>query len=94
MFDDDMAAQNENIARQVYDIYNELYPEKDRLGLADFDRLKYNALFDFYTDPSYPEVLRRSLLNRIESRKPELYENLMKQEQQIIRENQQSQVQQ
>ena len=94
MLDDDMAAQNENIARQVYDIYNQLYPEAERLGLSEFDRLKYNALFDFYTDESYPKVLRDSLVNRIQTQKPELYEQLIKQEEKILQENEQSQVQQ
>lgn len=91
MRDDDEATISENLAKQAYDNYQaEFGEERNRLSLPDFSRLKYLALLDFLFDEQYPVVMRNNLFNRIQIESPELFEELIKQRDKIIRERQQS----
>ncbi len=95
--DDDAAFNREKIAKDVFDLYQSLYSEKetqDRIGLPDFKLLKYFALSDFFSDEGYPLVLRQNLLRRIELERPELAEQLKQQEKQLLEEAQSTDEQQ
>jgi hypothetical protein len=94
MRDDDQAAVYENLSKQAYDAYIQKYGsggaiEKERLGLPEFSRLKYLALIDFVNDYQYPYMLKESLYSRIKIEKPDLFEDLNKQRQQVLRETEQ-----
>lgn len=91
MRDDDEATIKENTARQVYDFYQARYGNEPRLALPNFSRLKYLALVDFLRDPQYPPVLAENLVKRIEIENPALYEEMKKQQQQLIIEIEKSQ---
>ena len=96
MRDDDQAVILENLAKQAYDIYMQRYAvgnavEQQRIGLPEFNRLKYLALIDFVNDYQYPYVLKENLYRRIEIEKPDLFEDLSKQRQQFIKEMEQQQ---
>jgi hypothetical protein len=93
MRDDNQAAQNEAIAKKIYDYYQKLFPDRDRLGLPDFKRLKYFALSDFFLDPLYPDVMKQNLYNRIEIENPELFNELKRQEAQWLKERQETEKQ-
>ena len=93
MRDDDQAAVNEKLAKEAYDLYQQRYGSgsEQRLGLPEFNRLKYIALIDFVNDYQYPYVLKENLYRRIEIEKPDLYQELSRQRQQMIKEVEQSQ---
>jgi hypothetical protein len=85
MRDDDEAAGLENMAKEAYDLYQSIDREV-RIALPDdFKLLRYLALFDFLNDQQYPRNFRRSLLGRIKIEKPDLFEQLMQQEEEILK---------
>ena len=57
-----------------------------RLGLPEFNRLKYFALLDFINDYQYPTILKENLYRRIEIEKPDLFAELNRQRQQMLKE--------
>lgn len=84
--DDDEAFGREKMARKIYDIYNALYSdEQDRIGLPDFKLLRYLGLIDFLYDEQFPVSLRRGLIGRIEVERPELSEQLQKEQKRLER---------
>jgi len=85
MRDDDEAAGLENMAKEAYDLYDKSIDPEKRIALPDFKLLRYLALFDFLNDQQYPPDLRRNLLGRIKIEKPDLFEQLMGQEQEILK---------
>lgn len=86
--EDDEAAGRENIAREVYELYQEEMgrQEQNRLGLPSLDRLRYQAFIMFLEDPSYPETLRTNLLGRIRVERPDVFEKLQQQESKMLEE--------
>jgi hypothetical protein len=85
MRDDDEAAGLENMAKEAYDLYQSIDREV-RIALPDdFKLLRYLALFDFLNDQQYPRNFRRNLLGRIKIEKPDLFEQLMQQEEEILK---------
>jgi hypothetical protein len=74
--DDDEAAGQESLAKEIWDYYQSKYSDENRIDLPDFKLLRYLALRDFLEDWLYPPNLRLSLLARIEIEKPELAEQL------------------
>jgi hypothetical protein len=93
--DDDEAAGRENMAQEVYKMYQQQYKDESyRLGLPTMELLRYMAFMDFLNDPEYPQELRMSLLGRIQVERPDLFEKLKKQEQQYFQELQKQQQQQ
>lgn len=86
--DDDEADGLEKMAKEVYDTYQSEYPDEQRIDLPDFKLLRYFALLDFFNDLQYPLNLRLSLLGRIKIERPELAEQLKKQEEQLLKEAQ------
>ena len=94
--DDDEAAGRENMAREVYELYQEEMgrQEQERVGLPSLDRLRYGAFIMFLEDAMYPETLRIGLLARIQIERPDLFEKLRQQEARIFEELSKQQQQQ
>jgi hypothetical protein len=70
--DDDEAFAREKMAEETYKLYNEKFPDEQRLRLPDFKVLRYNALLDFLNDKQYPAVMRQNFIGRIKVERPEL----------------------
>lgn len=96
LYEDDEAAGRENMAREVFEMYQEEMgrQEQDRVGLPSLDRLRYGAFMMFMEDPAYPETMRINLLGRIRLERPDLFEKLQQQEAQLFEEFQRQQQQQ
>lgn len=88
LYDDDEASGRENIAREVYELYQEEMgrQEQERVGLPSLDRLRYGAFIMFLEDPMYPETMRLNLLGRIRIERPDLFEKLQQQEARVFEE--------
>ena len=93
MHDDDQAFGREKMAKEIYDHYRKKYSNEDRIDLPDFKLMRYVSLMDFINDASYPVNLRMALRNRIQLERPDLSEQLNRQEELLIEEQQQLQQQ-
>jgi len=84
--EDDDAAGQENMAQEIYDIYQKSMglDEPGRMGLPPMVWFRYQAFAGFLNDPMYPEEMRSSLIGRIQVERPDLFEKLRKQEIQFI----------
>ncbi len=92
MRNDDEAFGREKLAKEAYDLYNSLYFDENslqRINLPEFKRMRYIALMDFLNDKQYPAALRKSLFNRIEIERPELFKKLEKQREILKKQSQQ-----
>ena len=85
MRDDDEAFGREKLAKEVHDHYQSLYRDENRIDLPDFKWLRYSALLDFLNDQQYPLDLRRNLFGRIKIERPELAEQLERQEEKLLK---------
>jgi hypothetical protein len=90
--DDDAAAGQESLAKQVWNHYQSKYRDENRIDLPSFDVLRYTALQDFLEDRQYSPNLRLGLLTRIEIERPDLSEQLAPWKEQL--EKQKVQIQQ
>jgi hypothetical protein len=77
---DNEAFGRESLAKEIFDFYITEFPDKHRIDLPPFNRLKYLALRAFLNDRRFRPDLRRALLKRIELERPKLHEMLVKQE--------------
>jgi hypothetical protein len=86
--DDDEAFGREKMAKEVYDYYQVKYSGEtvDRIVLPDFNVLRYIGITGFLSDESYPDYLRRNLMERIQIERPDLYEKLSQQHQYYMQE--------
>jgi len=82
--DDDEAFGKEKMAKEVHDRYQSMYLDENRIDLPDFKLLRYFALLDFLNDQQYPPSLRRNLLGRIKVERPDLVEQLERQEEKML----------
>jgi hypothetical protein len=82
MHEDNESAAREDLARQIYAIYDKERNTEpvDRVNLPPMEMLLYAAFQDFWMDPQYPDSLKMSLAGRIQVEKPEMFEQLRKQE--------------
>jgi hypothetical protein len=78
--DDDEAFGREKMAKEIYDNYQSMYSDQERINLPDIRLLRYFALMDFLNDRQYPDNLRRALVGRIKVERPELARQLEQQE--------------
>ena len=90
MHDDDEAFGREKMAKEVYDHYQSAYSDENRIDLPDFTLLRYLAIMDFLNDQQYPPNMRLALYNRIKLERPELAEQLRKQEEELLKQLEQS----
>jgi len=90
MRDDDEAAGLESMAMEIHKYYQSMYKDENRIDLPEFPLLRYFALMDFLNDRQYPPNLGRNLIGRIKIEKPELAELLEKQEEQLIKQSEQT----
>ena len=74
--DDDAAFDRENMAKNLYDYYQKGHDEY-RIDLPEFKVLKYRELVYFINDQLYPPYFRQALLNRISIERPDLWKQLM-----------------
>jgi hypothetical protein len=90
--DDNEAFGREKLAQQVWDYYMSKYDDPEyRVDLPDMKLLRYFALWDFLNDPLYPPNLRSNLLGRMKIERPDRYEQLKGQEEQLMKKLEQSQ---
>ena len=85
MHDDDEAFSREKVAREIYDLYQSMYSDHERIDLPEFKRLRFFALVSFINDRQYPFNLRQNLLGRIKLERPDLFEKLIKQAEERFR---------
>ncbi len=78
--DDDEAFARENLVKEVWGYYQKKYNDSERIDLPKLSVLRYLALIDFLADEQYPRNLRGSLLARMKVERPELFEQLLKEE--------------
>jgi hypothetical protein len=90
MHDDDEAFGGEKMAKEVYDHYQSPKIDENRVDLPDFTLLRYLAIIDFLNDQQYPLNMRQALYNRIKLERPELAEQLEKQEEEFFKQLKQS----
>jgi hypothetical protein len=90
MHDDDEAFGREKIAKEAYDLYQSTYSNEHRIDLPEFTLLRYLAIMDFLNDQQYPPNMRLALYNRIRIERPELAEQLEKQEEEFFKQLEQS----
>lgn len=85
--DDDEAFGREQMARQVYNSYQSEYRGEgvDRITLPKFSMLRYIGLKMFLDDQSYPKIVRANLLKRIQIQRPDLYKQLKKLNEQVLK---------
>jgi hypothetical protein len=88
--DDDEAFGREKMAQEVYDHYQRQYAGEgvDRVVLPDFNVMKYIGITGFLNDQQYPDYVRQNLMERIQVERPELYEQLKKQNELFMQEMQ------
>jgi hypothetical protein len=91
LHDDDEAFGREKMAEEVHKHYqsDRGNKEEDRIGLPDFALLRYLALMDFLNDPQYPPNMKLALRNRIRVERPELAEQLEKQQENLLKQAEQ-----
>ena len=90
MHNDNEAYGREKMAREIYDLYQSMYSDRERIELPEFKRLRYFALVGFIDDRQYPFNLRRNLLGRIKLERPDLFEKLFKQAEEQFKQQQQT----
>ena len=88
--DDDEAFNREKMAKEIHDQYQSMYTDENRINLPDFKLLRYFGLLDFLNDQQYPLGMRRNLLSRIKIERPELAEQLERQEEKMLEQLEQS----
>jgi hypothetical protein len=96
LHEDDDAAGQENMAQEIYDIYQKSmgFDEPGRIGLPSMDWFRYQAFIAFLNDPMYIEQMRIGLLGRIQVERPDLFEKLKQQEIKFIEQMKQEQQEQ
>ncbi|MFC1633462.1 hypothetical protein ACFL5Z_01360 [Planctomycetota bacterium] len=91
--DDDEAAGQEGLAKEVWVLYQTKYDDANRINLPQFDVLLYTALLDFLDDRQYSPNLRLGLLARIEIERPDLSDKLAPWEEKLRQQKEQIQQQ-
>ncbi len=91
LHDDDEAFGREKMAEEIYKHYQSSFQDEkeNRIDLPDFALLRYLAIMDFLNDPQYPPSMRLALRNRIRIERPELAEQLEKQEENLLKQAEQ-----
>ncbi len=90
MRDDNAAAMSEKWAQQVHEQYRKENEDEYRINLPEFKMMRYFALMDFLNDGQYPPTMRQSLMGRIKIEKPELFEQLLRQQEKLLKQNEQN----
>jgi len=90
MYDDNEAANRENLAKEIYDYYGRQFSDETRVELPDFKVLKFAAMFDFFNDRQYPSEMRENLIERIRIEKPELAKEMMEIQRQYMLQDEKS----
>jgi hypothetical protein len=83
MRDNNEATAREKLAQEGWDFYKNAESDQWRIDLPPMPRLRYVALIDFLNDRQYVPSIRNALRNRIQVERPELYEQLMREEEKV-----------
>jgi len=83
--DDDESYAREKMAEEVHRHYQSAYLDENRIDLPDLKLMKYFALLDFFNDSRYPLNMRRNLLARIKIERPDLAEQLKREEEKLLK---------
>jgi len=83
--DDDGAFGSENLAKEVYKHYHDMYKDENRIDLPELPMLRYLALIDFLNDRQYSPDIRNTLLGRIKIERPELVKKLQQQQKKMLK---------
>ena len=76
-----MAAGREKDAKDIYDYYQSMYNDVDRIDLPAFNDMKFTSMQDFRTDQEYPAYVRNEMfLNRLYIDNTELFNRLMEED--------------
>lgn len=78
--DDEAAFDRERMATDLYNYYQDEHRDEYRIDLPELKVLKYQALLSFINDRLYPPYFRQALLSRINIERPELWKQLMAEE--------------
>ena len=87
--DDDGAFGRESLAKEIYDHYNSIYNEGERIDLPSFNVLRYLSLIDFLNDERHPIYFRQNLLSRVKAERPDLFKQLEAEEDKLQNESEQ-----
>jgi hypothetical protein len=90
MRDDEMAQSLEQMAKEIHDTYEAAYPDDQRIPLPGLKLSRYMALIDFLNDQQYPLNMRLNLRARIRIERPDLAEQLERQEEEMLKQQSQS----
>ncbi len=74
--DDDGAAGNDQLAQEVWKMYNAEFGDTGRIALWSMDRLRFVALTQFLQSDAYPPYIRVALWERIQREQPDLVQRL------------------
>jgi hypothetical protein len=88
--DDDAAFDRERMATELYKYYQDEHRDEYRIDLPELKVLKYQALVNFINERLYPPYFRQALLNRISIERPELWKQLMAEEEKQKKQSEQS----
>ena len=77
--DDEASFDRERMAENLYNYYQKGHDEY-RIDLPEFKVLKYRALVGFINNQLYPPFFKRALLERIKIERPNLWKQLMSEE--------------
>ena len=86
VYDDDEAAAQERWAQKLYAMYVKQFSDEEvlRVDLPNFAKMRYLGLIGFLNDEYFPPNLKKSLLDRIQAERPQLYEQLISEENKLI----------
>ncbi len=88
--DDEAAFDRERMATDLYNYYQDEHRDEYRIDLPELKVLKYQALLSFINDQLYPPYFRQALLGRISIERPELWKQLMAEEEKQKKKSEQS----
>jgi len=91
LHDDNGAAGNDQLAQEVWRLYNAEFGDTDRIVLPPMERLRYFALGQFLQSDAYPLYIREALWERIQREQPELVKQLKQVADQLVQEARQQQ---
>ncbi|MEN6577260.1 MAG: hypothetical protein ABFD90_13025, partial [Phycisphaerales bacterium] len=91
LHDDDGAAGNDQMAQEIWRMYNAEYGDTERIALWSMDRLRFDALRGFLLSDAYPLYIREALWERIQREQPDLIKRLEQVAEQLQKEQEQLQ---
>jgi hypothetical protein len=89
--DDDESFGREQMAEEIYNYFQMDNRNDPGRVLPDFNVIRTLAMRDFLNQPLYPDYVRKSLLARMSSERPDLYKKLIAEQEKYLLESNKSQ---